>query len=172
MESRKRGSLTIRLRAALVIVLLSAACSPSAEQSSAASQTTITSAVASTMASPTAQSEPSPTPTARDIWDIAPFAPLDPGTYFIDADLDPSTPLRVVYEIPAEGWSMWIGAGRFNDDNGHVSVSITTVVNLVADGRRFPACCSRIRSRRRRHLGRRRLLCGRVSRRPPPSVLL
>ena len=29
---------------------------------------------------------------------------------------------------------MWIGAGRFNDDNGHVSVSITTVVNLVADG--------------------------------------
>ena len=94
----------------------------------------ITSAVASTMASPTTQSEPSPTPTARDIWDIAPFAPLDPGTYFIDADLDPSTPLRVVYEIPAEGWSMWIGAGRFNDDNGHVSVSITTVVNLVADG--------------------------------------
>jgi hypothetical protein len=65
--------------------------------------------------------------------DIRPFAPLDPGTYFIDADLDPSTPLRVVYEIPAEGWSMWIGAAKFNDD-GHVGVSITTVVNLVRDG--------------------------------------
>ena len=117
-----------------MIVLLLAACSPPAEQSSAASQTTITSAVATTTASPTTQSEPSSTPTARDIWDIAPFAPLDPGTYFIDADLDPSTPLRVVYEIPAEGWSMWIGAGKFNDDDGHVSVSITTVVNLVSEG--------------------------------------
>jgi hypothetical protein len=61
------------------------------------------------------------------------FAPLEPGTYFIDPDLDPSTPLRVVYEIPAEGWSMWIGAAKFAGD-GHVSVSITTVSNLVTDG--------------------------------------
>ena len=86
-----------------------------------------------TATSATTPDEPSPT-TARDVMDIGFFAPLDPGTYFIDADLDPSTPLRVVYDIRAEGWSMWIGAAKFNDDDGHVSVSITTVVNLVNDG--------------------------------------
>jgi hypothetical protein len=61
------------------------------------------------------------------------FAPLEPGTYSIDPDVDPSSPLRVVYEIPAEGWSMWIGAVKFADD-GHVGVSITTVSNLVRHG--------------------------------------
>ena len=64
---------------------------------------------------------------------LEPFAPLEPGTYFIDPDLDPSTPLRVVYEVPFEGWSMWIGATKFSDD-GHVGVSITTVTNLVRHG--------------------------------------
>jgi len=62
------------------------------------------------------------------------MAPVEPGTYFVDADLDPSTPLRVVYDIPAEGWSSWIGAAKFGPDGGHVGVSITTVVNLVAEG--------------------------------------
>jgi hypothetical protein len=61
------------------------------------------------------------------------FAPLEPGTYFIDPDRDPSTPLRVVYEVPFEGWSMRIGAAKFADD-GHVGVSITTVTNLVRHG--------------------------------------
>ena len=65
--------------------------------------------------------------------ELAPFAPLEPGTHFIDPDGDPSTPLRVVYEVPAEGWSMWIGAVKFADD-GHVGVSISTVTNLVRDG--------------------------------------
>jgi len=65
--------------------------------------------------------------------DLPPFAPLEPGTYFIDPDLDPSTPLRVVYEVPAEGWTMWIGAAKSADD-GHVMVSITTVTNLVRHG--------------------------------------
>ena len=60
--------------------------------------------------------------------------PVEPGTYFIDADLDPSTSLRVVFDIPAEGWSSWLGATKFGPDDGHVGVSITTVVNLVTDG--------------------------------------
>jgi hypothetical protein len=64
---------------------------------------------------------------------IAHFAPLEPGPYFIDPDGDDSTALRVVYEIPAEGWVMWIGADKFSDV-GYVSVSITTVANLVCDG--------------------------------------
>ena len=61
------------------------------------------------------------------------FSPLKPGTYFIDPDGDPSTPLRVVYEVPVEGWSQWIGATKFAGD-GHVAVSITTVTNLVDHG--------------------------------------
>jgi hypothetical protein len=77
-----------------------------------------------------APSSPSP---ARDIWSFTPLGPIEPGTYFIDPDLDPSTPLRVVYEIPTQGWSQWIGGAKFND-KGHVGVSITTVVNLVTDG--------------------------------------
>ena len=85
-----------------------------------------------TSASP-APSEPSPTATIQHIMQLKPFAPLEPGTYFIDPDLDPSTPLRVVYEVPFEGWSMWIGATKFSDD-GHVGVSITTVTNLVRHG--------------------------------------
>ena len=71
---------------------------------------------------------------ARDALGVGSFAPVEPGTYFIDADLDASTPLRVVYGVPAEGWSKWIGAVKFNDEGGHVGVSITTVVNLVHDG--------------------------------------
>jgi hypothetical protein len=85
-----------------------------------------------TSASP-APSEPSPTPTTQDIMELEPFAPLEPGTYFIDPDGDPSTPLRVAYEVPAEGWSQWIGAVKFGDD-GHAGVSITTVTNLVQHG--------------------------------------
>ncbi len=69
------------------------------------------------------------------------FPPLEPGTYSIDPDADPSTPLRVVYEVPVEGWSSWIGAAKFSDD-GQVGttpisamlVSITSVTNLVRHG--------------------------------------
>jgi hypothetical protein len=40
----------------------------------------------------------------------------------------------VLYEIPVEGWSQWIGAARFADDGGRVGVSIGTVTNLVRHG--------------------------------------
>jgi hypothetical protein len=74
------------------------------------------------------------TPTILDILagEAEPFTDLQPGTYSLDPDLDPSTPLRVVYEVP-EGWSSWIGAAKPADD-GHVMVSITTVTNLVRHG--------------------------------------
>lgn len=61
------------------------------------------------------------------------LAPIDPGTYFMDPDLDPSTPLRVTYEVPAGGWSQWAGTFKAGDE-GHVGVSIVTVTNLVSDG--------------------------------------
>ena len=73
------------------------------------------------------------TPSIQDVMKIADFASLQPGRYFIDPDGDDSSSLRVVYEIPAAGWSQWIGAAKFSDV-GHVGVSITTVSNLVTDG--------------------------------------
>ena len=84
--------------------------------------------------SPIASSDTDTAPSVQDVMELEFFAPLEPGTYSIDADTDPSTPLRVEYEIPADGWSMWIGAAKFGPDDGHVGVSITTVVNLVSDG--------------------------------------
>ena len=82
-----------------------------------------------------ASSHTDTTPTVQDIFTVVePLSPVEPGTYFIDADLDPSTSLRAVFDIPAEGWSSWLGAAKFGPNDGHVSVSITTVVNLVTDG--------------------------------------
>ena len=81
-----------------------------------------------------APSDTDTAPTVQDVMAFKPLGPIEAGTYFVDADLDPSTPLRVVYDVPAEGWSNWIGATKFGPDDGHVGVSITTVVNLVADG--------------------------------------
>jgi hypothetical protein len=86
-----------------------------------------------TTPSPTATFDSSPTPAVHDIMEIPYFDPLEPGTYSIDPDLDPATPLRVIYEIRADGWSQWIGAAKFAGD-GHVGVSITTVSNLVSHG--------------------------------------
>jgi hypothetical protein len=98
----------------VVIVLALGACKsgPEATETSAASSES----------SPVASS-------VQDVMQLDGFVDLEPGTYFIDPDADPSTPLRVVYEVPA-GWSQWIGAAKFADD-GHVGVSITTVTNLV-----------------------------------------
>jgi hypothetical protein len=85
-----------------------------------------------------APSNPSPTPTIQDVMDLefggGNFPPLEPGTYFIDPDADPSTPLRVEYEVPVEGWSPWIGAAKLADVEGWVAVSITSVTNLVRHG--------------------------------------
>ena len=77
-------------------------------------------------------SEPGAAPTAQDVMGFAKLSRLAPGTYFIDPDSDPSTPLRVVYDVP-EGWSQWFGAAK-SVGEGHVSVNITTVVNVVRDG--------------------------------------
>jgi hypothetical protein len=83
----------------------------------------------STVPSQSAASDTVPT----DVMNLEYFVPLDPGTYSIDPDIDASTPLRVEYEIPAEGWSLWIGAVKFADD-GSAGFSVTTVSNLVRDG--------------------------------------
>jgi hypothetical protein len=74
------------------------------------------------------------TPTILDILagETEPFADLEPGAYSIDPDLDPSTSVQVTFDVP-EGWATWIGPAKFSDA-GWVSVSITTVSNLVSHG--------------------------------------
>lgn len=110
-----------KLQLGLALLVALAGCAPGTETT------------APRASAPPAPSEPSPTPTTQDIMELEPFAPLEPGTYFIDPDLDSSTSLRVVYEVPFEGWSQWIGATKFYE-GGHVGVSITTVTNLVRHG--------------------------------------
>jgi hypothetical protein len=106
---------------ALVLVAALAGCTPGTTDTAASP--------------PTAIGEPSPTPTIQDIMELPDhFTALEPGTYFIDPDGDPSTPLRVVYDVPAEGWSEWSGAVKFAEDEGHVGLSITTVTNIVRHG--------------------------------------
>jgi hypothetical protein len=87
-------------------------------------------------AAPTATTttdEPASAATARDIMRIPNFEPLEAGTYSIDPDDDPSTPLRVVYTIAADGWDQWLGAIKGAGDE-FVAVSIVTVTNLVRHG--------------------------------------
>ena len=90
---------------ALAAVLTIGACASGSEAVDAAGS----SAPISSDAGTTAPSETAPGPEVQDIWSSSPSRPIEPGIYFIDPDLDPSTPLRVVYEVPAEGWSMWVG---------------------------------------------------------------
>lgn len=121
---RYRGTMKTRHGRALAmaVVLAAGACASGPEPADAPAGSSV------------APSEADTAPVVRDMMDSEPLGPIEPGTYFIDADLDPSTPLRVLYDIPAEGWSNWIGAAKFGPDGGHVGVSITTVVNLVTDG--------------------------------------
>ena len=77
--------------------------------------------------------EPTSAATARDIMGLPNWEPLETGTYLIDPDDDPSTPLRVVYTIAADGWQQWFGASKSTHDD-HVLVSIVTVTDLVRHG--------------------------------------
>jgi len=92
------------------------------------------SAPAATTSSVPATTSPDSSPGAQDIMQLGYFAALEPGIYFIDPDGLPSTPLRVLYTIPSDGWSSWIGAIKEAPGGGRVGISITTVTNLVADG--------------------------------------
>jgi hypothetical protein len=113
----RHGSL---VGAALLISLAACSSAPATSSSSSPAATT--------------SSEPSPTPEFQDVIALPDFAPLDPGGYFIDPDRDPSTPLRVTFEVPSAGWAQWIGALKSNDATGLDAVAITTVTNLVRDG--------------------------------------
>jgi len=82
-------------------------------------------------ASPATTAAPAPV-AAQNIKDVTGPA-LEPGSYFIDPSGDGTTPVRVTYEVAADGWGTWFGAMKSNAA-GHVGLSITTVPNLVTDG--------------------------------------
>jgi hypothetical protein len=126
------SSAKLPLVAAIVMSIVSG-CGSSGAGATASPTLTPPPTPTTLMSTPSSAPAPSSTPSIQDVMKIAHFAPLEPGPYFIDPDGADSTPLRVVYEIPAEGWSQWIGAGKFSDV-GHVGVSITTVANLVTNG--------------------------------------
>lgn len=116
MDTRHRGVLLGSLIVALT------ACAPGADPPPATSMTTVVD-----------QSRD-----VEDMWALPSLQPVEPGTYFIDPDFDQSTPLRVIYVVPEEGWSQWAGtfkpaATGSHGEEGHVGVSITTVNNLVSD---------------------------------------
>lgn len=82
---------------------------------------------------PTPTVQDAPAGSVQDVMDLPDFEDLEPGTYYIDPDGDAATPLRVFFDVAADGWSSWIGATRFSHDS-HVALSITTVDNLVREG--------------------------------------
>jgi hypothetical protein len=111
-SARSRGALAVTL------ILTLTACGSGADPA--------------TTTTPTTQRDSGPTDGIRDIMELPGLGPIEPGTYFMDPDLDPSSPMRVVYEVPV-GWSQWAGTVKFGDE-GHIAVSIVTVTNLVSDG--------------------------------------
>lgn len=58
-------------------------------------------------------------------------AKIEPGSYFVDPDGDPSTPLRVIFDVAAEGWAGWLGTYKETPGRGRVILSITTVDNVT-----------------------------------------
>lgn len=74
-----------------------------------------------------------PAPPAQQVPEIDDFLPLEPGWWFVDPDGDPSTPLRVNFEVAAEGWESWLGTVKFADD-GHSVLTVMEVSNLVQEG--------------------------------------
>lgn len=76
-------------------------------------------------------------PESREVNDVS--GPLERGTYHVDPDGDPSTPMRVHLTIPADGWSPptgnWRGVGKdFGSEERELVITITTVANVAQDG--------------------------------------
>ena len=96
----------------LVVLLVLGACGPGQDAAEPTGPTTTA-------------SEPSATPTVQDVMELEKFAPLEPGSYSSSTPTRiPTPPLRVVYEVPFEGWSQWFGAvkgvgGWARDDQHH-----------------------------------------------------
>jgi hypothetical protein len=121
-----------------VVLLFLTACS-STEVGATSTQATTSTTATPTTTSATTTTTVETTTTIQNVFDLPEdFAPLEAQTtYWVDPDFDTSTPLRVFYTIPADGWSAWTGAIKVEEgpsaDDRRIGVSIVTVDNLVAD---------------------------------------
>ncbi|MGH9273185.1 MAG: hypothetical protein ACRDZU_00940 [Acidimicrobiales bacterium] len=79
----------------------------------------------------TVTSVPAPDP-GRPVADLF-DQDLEPGRYVIDPDADAATPLRVTYDVAAEGWRGWLGTYKEVTGAGRVILAITTVDNVVRE---------------------------------------
>jgi hypothetical protein len=89
-----------------------------------------------TITAPPTTTAPSPSDSPRNVLDVGPdFGPLEPGAYDVQPE---NIPVRVVFTVPAEGWTAWIGAAKPEQTPGReyrlVGMSIVNVTNLVVDG--------------------------------------
>jgi hypothetical protein len=86
-----------------------------------------------TATSPTTAAAPAPAPAApQDVMQVD-GTRLELGSYVIDPSGDDTTPVRVTYDVAADGWDPWPGAVK-HSSAGHALLTITTVPNLVTDG--------------------------------------
>jgi len=61
------------------------------------------------------------------------FEVVDPGTYYVDPDGDPDTPLRVVFTINGEGWRAWPGTYKEGGEDATVGLTIAVPSEVVVD---------------------------------------
>lgn len=79
----------------------------------------------------------SSTPTTTPVQDVVDWADVpdddstfyEPGRYFVDLDGDEATPLRVTFEVTADGWRPWPGA--FKQEGGDTGFSIADIANVT-----------------------------------------
>lgn len=113
-----------------VLAMLAAACGDDEPAATKVTPTTTTAGATTTTAGATTTAAGTVS-TVQDVLALDFLTPLEPGTYSIDPDVDASTRLRVVFEVPTDGWTAWHGALKGNQ---HVGVGIMTVSNLVRHG--------------------------------------
>ena len=70
---------------------------------------------------------------ATDVSSISDAFDLEAGTYYFDPDGDPSTPLRVTFNIAAPGWTSWDGTAKL-EDYGYALFTVALVSNVVREG--------------------------------------
>lgn len=80
-----------------------------------------------------------PTPTTTPVQDAVDWADVpddngtfyEPGRYFVGLGADPATPLRVTFQVTADGWRPWPGA--FKQEGGTTGFSIADIANLTTN---------------------------------------
>jgi len=129
MQRSLTRQLPISLLCAGALLFGAVACSD--DDTTSADEPTSTSSTTSTTARATCG--------PNDILDVDLQGAMEPGTYCIDPDADPSTPLTVSFDVP-DGWAGGIGGpAKFHDPDGHTALAMVTVDNIASQACEGPA---------------------------------